>query len=232
MLHCAWAFFLQRFLRFFSESAGKDICVGRLFTRSMYLPFSLMGLFSLHLLRLCKETFVSYSPAAPGRSDLSAAAALRRLPKTRAPLCGYSGGLHAPNVGRKNSLEEPVFSLSKKSGLALARSSPQAAVHPSDAGRFDVPAGPACSPHCPNGQPRLAEMLPQAGAWPRSLSWCQMKVFSLLLPALCFGDKSSVNLLSVHFQGQVSISVIIVITMQVTARTRWDELFSLLFSLF
>lgn len=44
------------FTFFFCESPGKGICVGRLFTRSMYLPFFLIVLFSLHPLRLSKET--------------------------------------------------------------------------------------------------------------------------------------------------------------------------------
>lgn len=165
---------------------------------------------------------MNHSPAAPRLSDLFASAALRRLPKTRAPLCGCGGGLYAPNAGRKSSLKEPFFFSPRKVVLLLPRAAlkllytsvmPGSLMCPRDPPAATAPRSHHSSTkllarsHRPNGQPKAAKMLPQAGAWPRSLSSCQMKVFSRLLLALCFGDRSSINLLCIHFQGQVSTLV-------------------------
>lgn len=47
-----------------SETTGKDICVGRFLTEPMNLPYSVVGLFWLHLSQLPKET-KKHSPAVP-----------------------------------------------------------------------------------------------------------------------------------------------------------------------
>lgn len=143
------SFFLHLFLLLFGESPSIDICVGRLFTRSIMLPFFLTGVFSLHVLGLCRDT-ASSIPAAPRLSALCAPAALRRLPKTRAPLCAYSRGLHAPNARHKCSLKEPFYLSPRKRDLFL----PEAVLLLSDAGQCDVPAGPACG-HSPGLTPQL-----------------------------------------------------------------------------
>lgn len=106
---------------FFSEIIGKDICMGRLFTKSIYLPFFLTGLFSLHLLRLSKETLWFTGQLLPQLNGLFTSVALHMLPKTTAPLCGYSRGLHAPNSGCKSSLKKSFF-FPRNVGLLLPMS--------------------------------------------------------------------------------------------------------------
>jgi len=51
-----FSFFFLPSLFFFGEITGKDFCMGRLFTKSIHLPFFSTGLFLLHLLRLSEET--------------------------------------------------------------------------------------------------------------------------------------------------------------------------------
>lgn len=135
MFCCTWAFLLQSlFFFFFGEITGKDICVGRLFMKSIYLSFFWTGPFSLHLLWLSEETLWITAQLLPQLNGLFTSTAPRMLPKTTAPLCGYSRGLHAPNSGCKSSLKK-AFSSSEKRGLSLAyvfgitQSSPQATLH-------------------------------------------------------------------------------------------------------
>lgn len=151
---------------------------------------------------------MSSSPAAPGLGDLLEPTALHRLPKTRAPLCGYSRGLHAPNERCKSSLKEPFWFLSKKSGLALTWSSPEGVLQLSDARQFDVPEcghSPVLTPQLHRAPQSSTKLLARShhpncpkglgqGHFPDARRRC------LLLPALCFGGERSINLQHIHFQ--------------------------------
>lgn len=128
MLPCTSAFFLQRLFFFSCEITGKDICVGRLFTKYIYLPF-LTGPFSLHLLWLSKETVWITVQLLPQLNDLFRSTAPRTLPKTTAPLCGYSRGLHAPNSECKSRLKKSFYFFffpPRNMGFGITQNSPQA----------------------------------------------------------------------------------------------------------
>lgn len=173
---------------------------------------------------------MSSSPAAPGLGDLLEPTALHRLPKTRAPLCGYSRGLHAPNERCKSSLKEPFWFLSKKSGLALTWSSPEGVLQLSDARQFDVPEcghSPVLTPQLhrapqsswlthttqtvQRGLAKVTFLMPDAGVC--SSQHCALEV-----------NAASTSSISTSRTGK-PISVILIITTQVTPRTRGDELF-------
>lgn len=75
----------------------------------IHLPFSLMGLFLLHVSQLSEERVWTAAQLLPKLNGLFMSAAPRKLPRTTAPRCGYSRGLHAPNSGCNSSLKMFLF---------------------------------------------------------------------------------------------------------------------------
>lgn len=75
----------------------------------IHLPFSLMGLFLLHVSQLSEERVWTAAQLLPKLNGFFMSAAPHKLPRTTAPRCGYSRGLHAPNSGCNSSLKMFLF---------------------------------------------------------------------------------------------------------------------------